>query len=254
MPRPNVRNFPASMLPPPPMAGAMAAPQRQAMQQANLEAAMTEAPWVNQMQQPPMMAGGVPGAQGMNEAAAMHAAALAANAPGGTPVAAPANMPPNPMIALDAGAAGAPPVAPPRMPGFTDPRKQQMGPKQQMLRNMMLGGGIGSATNSGIGVGVGAGLGGLATYLASRKKSPVGATRNAKGGVIEASPGKPPVKKPAPKPKPGNRPPAIKMAAGGAAKERKGFPNTIPPPRMKGNPIMRGMGKATRGHSFKGVY
>lgn len=46
-----------------------------------------------------------------------------------------------------------------------------------------------------------------------------------------------------------------KMAAGGAAKERKGFPNTIPPPkRMATGGGVRGTGIAQRGTHFSGIY
>lgn len=46
-----------------------------------------------------------------------------------------------------------------------------------------------------------------------------------------------------------------KMAAGGAAKQRKGFPNTIPPPkRMATGGGVRGTGIAQRGTRFSGIY
>lgn len=46
-----------------------------------------------------------------------------------------------------------------------------------------------------------------------------------------------------------------KMAAGGAAKQRKGFPNTTPPPRRfaEGGRV-RGCGIATKGCNFSGIY
>jgi hypothetical protein len=49
-----------------------------------------------------------------------------------------------------------------------------------------------------------------------------------------------------------------KMAAGGAAKQRKGFPNTIPPPKGAGRYAnggkVRGCGIATKGCRFSGIY
>jgi hypothetical protein len=46
-----------------------------------------------------------------------------------------------------------------------------------------------------------------------------------------------------------------KFAAGGAAKQRKGFPNTIPPPKkMAQGGKIRGCGIATKGCNFSGVY
>lgn len=46
-----------------------------------------------------------------------------------------------------------------------------------------------------------------------------------------------------------------KMAAGGAAKQRKGFPNTLPPPkRMASGGTVRGSGIAQRGTRFSGIY
>jgi hypothetical protein len=46
-----------------------------------------------------------------------------------------------------------------------------------------------------------------------------------------------------------------KMAAGGAAKQRKKFPNTNPPPKKfaKGGGV-RGTGIAQRGTGFSGIY
>jgi hypothetical protein len=45
------------------------------------------------------------------------------------------------------------------------------------------------------------------------------------------------------------------MAAGGAAKQRKGFPNTTPPPKgMASGGKVRGCGIATKGCNFSGIY
>jgi hypothetical protein len=57
---------------------------------------------------------------------------------------------------------------------------------------------------------------------------------------------------------PGNLPTDMagkKMAAGGAAKERRGFPHTIPPPkRLARGGKVRGGGAAQRGLRFEGIY
>jgi hypothetical protein len=57
---------------------------------------------------------------------------------------------------------------------------------------------------------------------------------------------------------PGNLPTkmaGLKMAAGGAAKQRKGFPHTIPPPkRLARGGTVRGGGAAQRGLRFEGIY
>jgi hypothetical protein len=46
-----------------------------------------------------------------------------------------------------------------------------------------------------------------------------------------------------------------KMAAGGAAKQRKGFPNTMgAPKRMASGGSVRGAGAAQRGTNFSGIY
>jgi hypothetical protein len=46
-----------------------------------------------------------------------------------------------------------------------------------------------------------------------------------------------------------------KMAAGGAAKQRKGFPNTLPPPKkLAAGGKVRGCGVATKGCNFSGIY
>lgn len=46
-----------------------------------------------------------------------------------------------------------------------------------------------------------------------------------------------------------------KMAAGGAAKQRKGFPNTMAPPkRLASGGKVRGCGAATKGCTFSGIY
>lgn len=74
-------------------------------------------------------------------------------------------------------------------------------------------------TAAGLGAGVGAGSAMLANYLKDRRgRKNIGTSQFAKGGVV-------------------------RLAQGGAAKERKNYPNTTKP---------RGMGKATRGHNFKG--
>jgi hypothetical protein len=47
------------------------------------------------------------------------------------------------------------------------------------------------------------------------------------------------------------------MAAGGAAKQRRGFPNTNPPPgkkKMAEGGRVRGCGAATKGCTFSGIY
>jgi hypothetical protein len=45
------------------------------------------------------------------------------------------------------------------------------------------------------------------------------------------------------------------MAAGGAAKQRKGYPNTTPPPKgMASGGKVRGCGIATKGCNFSGIY
>jgi hypothetical protein len=46
-----------------------------------------------------------------------------------------------------------------------------------------------------------------------------------------------------------------KMAAGGAAKERKDFPNTEPPPKkLAKSGAVRGCGAARKGCSFSGIF
>lgn len=45
-----------------------------------------------------------------------------------------------------------------------------------------------------------------------------------------------------------------KFAAGGAAKQRKGFPNTIKPPKFANGGKIRGVGAAERGTRFSGIY
>jgi hypothetical protein len=46
-----------------------------------------------------------------------------------------------------------------------------------------------------------------------------------------------------------------KLAAGGAAKQRRGFPNTLPPPkRLASGGTVRGCGAATKGRNFSGIY
>jgi hypothetical protein len=45
------------------------------------------------------------------------------------------------------------------------------------------------------------------------------------------------------------------MAAGGAAKQRKGFPDTNPiPKRLAKGGKVRGCGAATKGCTFSGIY
>ena len=78
---------------------------------------------------------------------------------------------------------------------------------QDYASNALLGFGLGATSESPIGAGIGAGLGVLGTYLNRRRAKP------------------------------------IRMAAGGAAKERKDYPRTRPPKKLP-----KGMGKATRGH------
>jgi hypothetical protein len=47
----------------------------------------------------------------------------------------------------------------------------------------------------------------------------------------------------------------MKMAAGGAAKQRKGYPNTqAPPKRLAAGGTVRGCGIATKGCKFEGIY
>jgi hypothetical protein len=78
---------------------------------------------------------------------------------------------------------------------------------QEYAQNALLGFGLGATSESPIGAGIGAGLGLLGTYLNRRRAKP------------------------------------IRLAAGGAAKERKDYPRTRPPKKLP-----KGMGKATRGH------
>lgn len=78
---------------------------------------------------------------------------------------------------------------------------------QEYASNALLGFGLGATSESPIGAGIGAGLGLLGTYLNRRRAKP------------------------------------IRLAAGGAAKERKDYPRTRPPKKLP-----KGMGKATRGH------
>jgi hypothetical protein len=101
------------------------------------------------------------------------------------------------------------------------------------LTSGLAGAGLGAiAGQSGLATGVGAGAGMLAEYLKQRKlRNP--ARPMATGGLVEP----------------------VRMAMGGAAKVRKNFPHTPPLPKKNshGNPLTaRGMGKATRGGSFKG--
>ena len=92
-------------------------------------------------------------------------------------------------------------------------------PNRRMAGSALAGFGLGASTGSPIAAGVGAGMGMLAEHLKQRRaKKPM-----ATGGIV-------------------------RLAMGGAGKERKDYPKTIPPPKKQ-----RGMGLATRGHNFKGV-
>lgn|SRR5262245_10771008 len=111
------------------------------------------------------------------------------------------------------------------------------------LRNAALGGAAGVP---GGGAGMLAGVGaGLAAALAKKRVRGF-----AEGGHVCHCQEQAEEEERAPKPKR-----AVRMAAGGAAKERRGYPKTIKPPGKKSEPpplsgksIARGMGKATRGH------
>ena len=160
---------------------------------------------------------------------------------------------PPPAAGLAAAAAGLPGQAPPMMapppapdvagpppgppPALADQIRQQylaqmQAPMQQAgvpmskagsLVNAMAGAGLGATAAGPAGLVGGAGLGLLAQHLKDRRgRRNLGTAQFAKGGPV-------------------------RMAAGGAAKVRKDFPNTGPMPK-KG----KGMGAAVRGHNFKG--
>lgn len=145
--------------------------------------------------------------------------------------------PPPPQVA-------GPPPGPP--PALADQIRQQYlamqkAPMQQadvpmnkagMLVNAMAGAGLGgAAAQSPGGLAAGAGLGLLAQHLKDRRsRKNLGTAQFKEGGVV-------------------------RMAMGGAGKERKNYPKTVSPPKKNSlaNPITaKGMGKATRGYSFKG--
>jgi hypothetical protein len=147
---------------------------------------------------------------------------------------------------------------------------QRMGAGQEYLRDAMLGAGIGASSGSGLGTAVGGGAGLLAAYMNRRRQQRAG------GGVVgkSAEAGekkkpkkeeKKPPKKQVPKSQRG-KPAAksadntLRLAGGGAAKQRLGYPRTRPPKKNLGNPLSgksvalksRGGGLAKRGMGFKG--
>lgn len=200
-------------------------PQSPASIAAQQQASMLEAPWQKQAALPPLSYGTLPGA------------------------------PPTPSSIVAAGAPGAPVVAPPVITAA----RPASGPKPaspwlSMLLGAMGGGGIGGQTGMGLGMGAGIGLGALAGWLKNRREKQIWDEKNpappatpmATGGVVRAQP----------KPKPRPQKPlatVVRMAAGGAAKQRHGYPRTTAPRKLT-NPfkgIARGGGKATRGMNFK---
>ena len=120
--------------------------------------------------------------------------------------------------------AGPVPIADTIRQNYQNQMKQQLAASQTPANPGMVGSaglvglGLGAGTGSPIAAGVGAGVGALGQYMKDRRKRVPTTTAFAQGGVV-------------------------RMAAGGAAKERKNFPNTTPP--KKGG--KRGMGAATRG-------
>jgi hypothetical protein len=204
-------------LPGPPQSPASIA----AAQQANA----MEAPWANKMAPPPLGFGTRPGA------------------------------PMSPGDIAAAGAPGAPPMTMPNVPGAPPPPRQTPGWMNALIGGMAgagIGGQSGTGWGMGAGAGAGVGLGALANWLKQRREGSKqrrpfdeaeAAPALAKGGLIQA-------RKPRP-PKPLAT--LVRMAAGGAAKERQGYPRTTPP-KKGSNPfkgIARGGGKATRGMNFK---
>lgn len=207
------------MLPGPPQSAASIA----ASQQANA----LENPWAAKMAPPPLGFGTRPG------------------------------VPQTPAEIAAAGAPGAPVVPGPQMPGAPPPPKQTPGWYNALIGGMAgagIGGQSGTGWGMGAGAGVGVGLGALANWMKNKREQPKRrpfdesglpgpAPAFATGGLIKA-------RKPlAPKP----LATVVRMAAGGAAKERLGYPRTTPPKKLS-NPfkgIARGGGKATRGMQFK---
>ena len=169
-----------------------------------------EAQWQNKMAPPPLTFGGVPGAEGMSQAAMVQAGALGAPPPGRAPM----------------------------MPGAPPPQKGNPMWYDAMTKGMGMAG-IGAATGSPIGLGVGAGLGVLSEFMKRRREQAANrpfSERMSVGGLIKQKPREP-----------------IRLAAGGAAKQRQGYPRTVAP-KVKGNPFLgsaKGGGKATRGMKFK---
>ena len=177
-----------------------------------------------------------------------------------------ATMPPLPMPAMDPGMA--PDIGGSIPPGAPDPaiiamqQAQMQGPPREgYLRN--IGRGIQQNPGSPYAMAGGALGGALGTYLRTKRKGPGAGTTMyaAQGGLMG------PVKAEeehhcACQ----DKPPAKKMAMGGLAKERKGYPRTHAGPGKNSKPFplatvhpgkggeggmkARGMGKATRGNRF----
>ena len=134
--------------------------------------------------------------------------------------------PPPDLILPNQPPAGPAPIADQIRKDYQNQMQQQLagakppGDPKGALVGGLAGFGLGAGTGNPVAAGVGAGMGLLGQQLKNRRSRINTAGMFAKGGLVDVQ----------------------RMAQGGAAKERRDFPKTIPPKKGR-----RGMGAATRG-------